>query len=139
VPAGESYGIHAAQDSVVVRIEDSGVGMTPDVRRRAFDPFFTTKGPQARGLGLSASYGVIQRHRGRIDLRPREEGGTCAEIILPLQRASRPVMLPEIDSKVVFRTEEQEAARRLLQGLRDRTARAAQEDGGEATGEAKVA
>ncbi|MBM3287000.1 MAG: PAS domain S-box protein [Candidatus Eisenbacteria bacterium] len=109
-------------ESVLIQIEDSGVGMTAEVRKRAFDPFFTTKGPQARGLGLSVSYGIVQRHRGRIDVWAREEGGTVAQVYLPVQRASRPTRAPQVGPEFVFRTEEQETARRLLQGLRDRTA-----------------
>jgi signal transduction histidine kinase len=131
--------ITAQRESVLIRIEDSGVGMSPEVRRRAFDPFFTTKGPHARGLGLSASYGIIQRHRGRIDLHSKEEGGTLAEIFLPIHRTSRPATMPGVDSKVVFRTEEQEAARRLLQGLRDRSNRGGAGDADDSPGEARVA
>jgi PAS domain S-box-containing protein len=131
--------VRALRESIVIRVEDSGVGMAPDVRRRAFDPFFTTKGPHARGLGLSASYGIVQRHRGRIDLHPREEGGTSVEIILPVHRASRPATMPGIDSRVVFRTEEQESARRLLQGLRDHAGRAGRSETEDPPDEARVA
>jgi PAS domain S-box-containing protein len=131
--------VRSLRESVMIRIEDSGAGMTADVRRRAFDPFFTTKGPHARGLGLSASYGIIQRHRGRIDLRPLEEGGTAAEIFLPVHRVNRPTTLSTIDSKIVFRTEEQEAARRLLESLRDRAVRPRRDDSDESPGETKVA
>jgi PAS domain S-box-containing protein len=131
--------VRAQRESVLIRIEDSGQGMSPEVRRRAFDPFFTTKGPHARGLGLSASYGIIQRHRGRIDLRPREEGGISAEIILPVHKAGRPETMSGIDSKVVFRTEEQEAARRLLQGLRDRATRNGSADADDPPGETQAA
>ncbi len=131
--------VRASRESVVIRIEDSGIGMALDVRKRAFDPFFTTKGPHARGLGLSASYGIIQRHRGRIDLHPMEEGGTSAEIFLPVHRASRPATMPGIDSKVVFRTEEQETARLLLQGLRDHSGRAGRSETDDHPGEARVA
>ncbi len=111
-----------AEEMVRVTIEDSGCGMTPDVRRRAFDPFFTTKGLRTRGLGLSVSYGILQRHRGRIDLRPRDEGGTLVEILLPIHKAIVAGSHPGADSQVVFMSAEQATARRLLQSLRSRTA-----------------
>ncbi|HEY6430438.1 MAG TPA: ATP-binding protein, partial [Acetobacteraceae bacterium] len=43
---------------VCVTVIDTGVGMTPEVLRRAVDPFFTTKGPGYSGLGLSQAYGL---------------------------------------------------------------------------------
>ena len=47
---------------------DTGVGMSPSVRRRALDPFFTTKGSRNKGLGLALAYGVVTRHGGVIEL-----------------------------------------------------------------------
>jgi PAS domain S-box-containing protein len=101
---------------VLVQVEDTGVGITAETRRRAFDPFFTTKGPQNRGLGLSASFGIVQRHRGRIDLRPREQGGAAVEILLPAHRSPRSHPL-EVDASVVIMSEEEAAARRLKRRL----------------------
>jgi PAS domain S-box-containing protein len=120
-----------AEDLVRVGVADSGCGMTPEVRRRAFDPFFTTKGLRTRGLGLSVSYGIVQRHRGRLELRPREEGGTLVEVLLPVHQTLSRESHPAADSPVVFMSAEQATARRILQSLRSRAVAADAADGGE--------
>jgi len=74
-------------------VSDTGVGMTDEVRRRAFDPFFTTKGPKSTGLGLSVTYGIIQRHNGKIDIDTGPGRGTTAHITLP---AALPVARPQL-------------------------------------------
>ena len=64
-------------------VSDTGVGMTDEVRQRAFDPFFTTKGPKFTGLGLSVTYGIVQRHNGKIDIDTGPGRGTTVHITLP--------------------------------------------------------
>jgi signal transduction histidine kinase len=61
---------------------DTGTGMLePD---RVFDPFYTTRPVgQGSGLGLSACYGIIQEHGGKITCRNRQEGGACFVVELP--------------------------------------------------------
>ena len=58
-----------AGDEIVVEVEDSGVGMPPEVRARAFEPFFTTKGEKGTGLGLAQVFTAVERHRGRVGVR----------------------------------------------------------------------
>ena len=69
---------------ISIRIEDTGDGISNEVKARIFDPFFTTKGPQSTGLGLSVSYGIINRHRGTIMLDSVEGEGTTFVIQFPL-------------------------------------------------------
>ncbi len=64
------------------RIEDSGPGMTPEVRSRAFEPFFTTKGT-GTGLGLALSHAIVQQHGGRLLLESAPGRGTVAILELP--------------------------------------------------------
>ena len=72
-----------AEDWVEVRIADTGIGMTEDVKKRVFDPFFTTKGVTNSGLGMSVSYGIIKRHGGEILIESEPQKGTTFIIHLP--------------------------------------------------------
>ncbi len=82
----------ANETSASVIIEDDGIGMSPEVLRRAFDPFFTTKGSRTRGLGLSTSFGIIQRHDGRMDVQSEAGSGTKVEISLPIRGRPRRIL-----------------------------------------------
>jgi two-component system sensor histidine kinase HupT/HoxJ len=51
-----------------------------------FEPFFTTKPVgEGTGLGLSITYAIAERHGGRIELLPRDGGGTVAALRIPLE------------------------------------------------------
>jgi signal transduction histidine kinase/ActR/RegA family two-component response regulator len=73
-------------DSVLIRVMDTGVGMYPEVRSRIFDPFFTTKGKAGLGLGLAVSFGIIRRHGGNIEVDSHYGKGTEFRITLPLAK-----------------------------------------------------
>jgi len=66
----------------VLSVSDNGVGMNRQTRSRIFDPFFTTK-VTGRGLGLSATLGIVRSHRGAVRVKSREHEGTVVEIVLP--------------------------------------------------------
>jgi CheY-like chemotaxis protein len=72
-----------------LRFADTGTGMTEDVREKIFEPFYTTKGAQGTGLGLSVSYGIIERHRGSISVESEVGHGSTFLIDLPAARAGR--------------------------------------------------
>ncbi len=74
-------------DEVWVEISDTGKGIAPDNLKRIFDPFFTTKPiGKGTGLGLSLSYGIIQKHHGRIEVQSEVDKGTTFRVCLPLSR-----------------------------------------------------
>jgi nitrogen-specific signal transduction histidine kinase/ActR/RegA family two-component response regulator len=73
-------------------IQDTGVGMTPEVTARIFEPFFTTKGPgEGTGLGLAVVYGIISRHGGTITVASTPGQGTTCTIYLPRVAEAPPV------------------------------------------------
>lgn len=70
-------------DEVHVDVQDDGSGISPIVLPRIFDPFFTTKPPgRGTGLGLSVSYGIVERHQGRIRVETEEGKGSCFTVVL---------------------------------------------------------
>jgi len=78
----------SAGDSVWFEVADTGAGMTPDVMRRVFEPFYTTKPiGQGTGLGLSVSYGIVQKHQGRIEVSSTAGVGTTFRVTLPVCQA----------------------------------------------------
>src|SRR5262249_20399307 len=57
-------------------VADTGSGMDGETRHRIFEPFFTTKGAKGQGLGLAVVYGIVNAHRGWIDLETESGKGT---------------------------------------------------------------
>jgi len=80
----------AEGDWVSIDIQDTGCGVPPEIRDRIFDPFFTTKPVgKGTGLGLSVTYGIIEKHGGRIELSSEPGHGTTFTIHLPIRQGVR--------------------------------------------------
>ena len=68
--------------TVVLEIEDTGSGISPEVQERLFDPFFSTK-ENGTGLGLAIAAKIIDQHKGTLDFETRLGHGTIFRIVLP--------------------------------------------------------
>ncbi|MBN1918018.1 MAG: response regulator [Verrucomicrobia bacterium] len=76
-------------DAVVVRVRDTGCGMTPEVRACIFDPFFTTKGRgKGTGLGLSIALEIVQKHGGTIAVESAPGEGSTFVLTFPVRGES---------------------------------------------------
>ena len=85
MPNGGKVVLKAARkaDSIVVSVEDEGIGIRPEDLERVFDPFFT-KRDGGTGLGLSIAYQIVNRHGGHIEARANPDGGMTFSVALPL-------------------------------------------------------
>jgi len=71
-------------DEVWLEVADTGSGIAPEVLSHIFEPFYTTKPiGKGTGLGLSLSYGIVQKHRGRIEVSSTVGQGTTFRVTLP--------------------------------------------------------
>jgi two-component system NtrC family sensor kinase len=72
------------EDSVIIEVADTGIGISPENVAKIYDPFFTTKGVgRGTGLGLAVSYGIVQEHSGHIAVQSLPGRGTTFRITLP--------------------------------------------------------
>ena len=88
-----TLGISIEGEEAVLQVRDTGTGMTETVRQRCLEPFFSTKGEFGTGLGLSMVYGIVERHRGKLEIESSAGQGTTFSIRLP--RAEDPVATGE--------------------------------------------
>lgn len=109
---------------VHIAVRDTGIGMSPEVLKRAFDPFFTTKPiGQGTGLGLSMIYGFAQQSGGLCTLQSSVGAGTVVSLYLPiaapsLAASAAPVeepMRPEVNRRAkALVVEDDEVVRELV-------------------------
>ena len=70
-----------------MEISDNGSGIAPEDISHIFEPFFSTKrNASGIGLGLAIVHGIVQNHKGRIEVNSELEHGTTISITLPLIR-----------------------------------------------------
>jgi two-component system NtrC family sensor kinase len=74
----------SAANQIVVSIQDTGAGIPPEAMHKLFEPFFTTK-KTGTGLGLAIGYGIMERHRGTINVDSVPGKGTTISLRLPAE------------------------------------------------------
>jgi two-component system NtrC family sensor kinase len=79
------------EDIVLLEVKDTGDGISQENLSKIFDPFFTTKGEgKGVGLGLAVVYGIVEAHRGDIEVKSKPGEGTTFIVTLPLLSEERP-------------------------------------------------
>ena len=83
----ESAPTPGREPSILVRVEDDGVGIPADVREEIFKPFFTTK-KGGTGIGLSVAARIIEDHNGNLSLADSTESGRGSAFVIELPLVS---------------------------------------------------
>jgi len=71
--------------NIVVKITDSGLGMTNATIKKLFTPFFTTK-KRGSGLGMAVALKIVENHHGKIKVTSEENIGTVIQVFLPVNK-----------------------------------------------------
>ena len=75
-------------EEIVLEVQDTGIGIARDEQGKIFEPFYTTKPPgRGTGLGLSICYGIVEDHRGRIEVDSAPGRGATFRVRLPVRQA----------------------------------------------------
>lgn len=83
-------------EGVWIEIEDSGCGIPEEHLNRIFDPFFTTKPVgKGTGLGLSLSYGIVEKHKGRLSVSSKVGVGTTFRLWIPIVAVAHTEVAPK--------------------------------------------
>ncbi len=89
-PEIQIYTENLDENTVSIRIKDNGCGIPEEIKQRIFEPFFTTKAVGVgTGLGMSISFGIIEKHGGKIELNSEVGVGTEFVITLPKKIAKK--------------------------------------------------
>ena len=90
----------APGEYVVLRVTDTGVGMSEETRTRLFEPFFSTKF-QGRGMGLAATLGIVRAHQGGITVESKLGFGTTFDVYWPIANSESLAESAVVDFDVI--------------------------------------
>ena len=114
-------GLLAPGDYVVLKISDTGTGMTEETRAQIFEPFFTTKDAHhGTGLGLASVHGIVRQSDGQIDVATNSGTGTQFTIYFPVARVDSGSILSSTTSpnlsgrETILLVEDDSAVRKLV-------------------------
>ncbi len=89
-----------AERYACISVRDTGVGMTADIKAHIFEPFYTTKErAKGTGLGLSVVYGVVNNHKGFVQVESEPGVGTIFNVFLPLSQSAHLSQLANDDGR----------------------------------------
>ena len=98
-PAGALSG-SAGKEYVEICVSDTGTGMDEETRRRIFEPFFSTKGSGGQGMGLAVVYGIVNSHRGVVDVDSLPGKGTTFRLYIPASDGAAATRDPDSGEQV---------------------------------------
>lgn len=124
----ESAGLMDFDAYVCLSVTDNGTGIPGDVLPHIFEPFFTTKeAGKGTGLGLATVYGIVQQHRGWVNVESTVGKGTTFHIGLPVSKtrpASKPEAIPKLrprrGTETILIVEDEPAVRALVRNIFER-------------------
>ncbi len=92
MPEGGKLSIYLCHkdETAIIRIADTGIGITGEDQKHIFEPFFTTKEEgYGTGLGLSIVYGIVRAHNGTIDVESEPGKGAAFTIRIPMNATTQ--------------------------------------------------
>ncbi len=115
----------AADKYVRLIVSDTGVGMDEETKARIFEPFFSTKDiGKGTGLGLSVVYGIVESHRGFIEVDSKVGEGTAVSIYIPVEERpeqpeslQKPMRKASGGTETILVIEDEEMLRQLVESI----------------------
>lgn len=118
-----------SENFVRLRVQDTGHGISEEIKAKIFEPFFSTKRAKGRGsgLGLAITFGIVNEHKGEIRLESRPGEGAQFDVLFPIdlenreaKRAEQKDWVPLTGSEIVLLAEDQAGVRILVKETLER-------------------